>query len=140
MGSYSAVTIAVVPLVAYRACLAPRLHEWNYSLSGNICLYVCVRAHIYVYARVGLYGRAMNGGGVDCTAAAVFYVLPFMRARLSYYIIGVLNGASFLFLQTVNIIFACVSCSSESFPKILFNYLFRSTPRNQMHYSQKLEF
>jgi len=33
-GSYSVVTIAVVPPGAYRACLAPRLYEWNYSLLG----------------------------------------------------------------------------------------------------------
>lgn len=67
-------------------------------------MYNCVCACTFV----GIYGRTMNGGGVDCTAAAVFYVLPFMRVRLlSYYIIGVLNGASFLFLQTVNIIFVC---------------------------------
>lgn len=117
-GSYSAVTIAVVPPVSYRACLAPRLHEWNYTLSRNIT-YIHA-GNTYVCARYKPWRCWLHGG--SCVLCPPFHA----RALLSYYIIGVLNGVSFLYVQTVNIIFVAVRNLKSNF---LRDEMFRPNKR-----------
>lgn len=62
----------------------------------------------------------MHGG--SCVLCPPFHA----RALLSYYIIGVLNGVSFLYVQTVNIIFVAVRNLKSNF---LRDEMFRPNKR-----------